>query len=45
VGNPKRSGGLSLQLSNTLDGRFCLDALDLALAQGQPEIFNADQDA
>jgi putative transposase len=31
------------QLSNTLDGRFCLDALDLALAQGKPEIFNTDQ--
>jgi len=31
------------QLSNTLDGRFCLDALDLALAQGTPEIFNTDQ--
>jgi putative transposase len=33
------------QLSNTLDGRFCLDALDLALAQDQPEIFNTDQGA
>jgi len=33
------------QLSNTLDGRFCLDALDLALDQGQPEIFNTDQGA
>lgn len=31
------------QLSNTLDGLFCLDALDLALAQGTPEIFNTDQ--
>jgi putative transposase len=31
------------QLSNTLDGLFCLDALDLALAQGKPEIFNTDQ--
>ena len=31
------------QLSNTLDGRFCLDALGLALAQGRPEIFNTDQ--
>jgi putative transposase len=36
---------LSWQLSNTLDGRFCLDALDMALAQGQPEIFNSDQGA
>jgi len=33
------------QLSNTLDGLFCLDALDLALAQGTPEIFNTDQGA
>ena len=33
------------QLSNTLDGRFCLDALDLALEQGKPEIFNTDQGA
>jgi len=31
------------RLSNTLDGRFCLDVLDSALAQGQPEIFNTDQ--
>jgi putative transposase len=31
------------QLSNTLDGRFCLNALDLALEQGRPEIFNTDQ--
>ncbi len=36
---------LSWQLSNTLDGRFYLDALDLALAQGQPKIFNSDQGA
>ena len=34
---------LSWQLSNTLDGLFCLDALEQALAQGQPEIFNTDQ--
>lgn len=33
------------QLSNTLDGLFCLAALDHALAQGQPEIFNTDQGA
>ena len=31
------------QLSNTLDGRFCLEALHAALQQGQPEIFNTDQ--
>ena len=33
------------QLSNTLDGRFCLEALDAALAQARPEIFNTDQGA
>ena len=36
---------LAWQLSNTLDGRFCLDALERALAQGQPDIFNTDQGA
>jgi putative transposase len=36
---------LSWQLSNTLDGRFCLEALETALSQGQPEIFNTDQGA
>lgn len=30
-------------LSNTLDGRFCVEALDLALAQGHPGVFNTDQ--
>ena len=34
---------LSWRLSNTLDGTFCLEALDEALARGQPEIFNTDQ--
>ena len=34
---------LTWQLSNTLDGRFCLDALQHALRQGQPAIFNTDQ--
>jgi putative transposase len=34
---------LSWRLSNTLDGRFCLEALDEALAISQPEIFNTDQ--
>ena len=34
---------LAWQLSNTLDGRFCLDALRHALRQGQPDIFNTDQ--
>jgi len=31
------------QLSNSLEGRFCLDALDQALSHGCPEIFNTDQ--
>jgi putative transposase len=30
-------------LSNTLDGRFCLEALDEALVISRPEIFNTDQ--
>jgi putative transposase len=33
------------QLSNTLDGLFCLDALQTALAHGRPEVFNTDQGA
>src|SRR5207245_7953047 len=33
----------SWRLSNTLEGRFCLEALDAALALGQPEIFHTDQ--
>ena len=36
---------LSWRLSNTLDGRFCRDALEAALTQGKPEIFNTDQGA
>lgn len=36
---------LSWQISNTLDGRFCLEALETALMQGRPEIFNTDQGA
>jgi putative transposase len=34
---------LSWRLSNTLDGRFCLEALDQALSRARPEIFNTDQ--
>ena len=34
---------LAWQLSNTLDIRFCLDALRQALLLGQPDIFNTDQ--
>src|SRR5678816_225875 len=36
---------LTWQLSNTLDGYFCLDALQQALQQGRPQIFNTDQGA
>jgi putative transposase len=36
---------LAWQLSNTLDGRFCLDTLQQALRLGQPDIFNTDQGA
>jgi putative transposase len=31
------------RLSNTLDGAFCRDMLDEALAGGRPEVFNTDQ--
>jgi len=34
---------LSWRLSNSLDGDFCLEALEEALDQGRPEIFNTDQ--
>lgn len=34
---------LAWQLSNTLDNAFCLDALERALAQATPDIFNTDQ--
>lgn len=34
---------LAWQLSNTLEGGFCLVALEKALTQGKPEIFNSDQ--
>ncbi len=33
---------LSWRLSNTLEGQFCLEALDEALSLGRPEIFNTD---
>lgn len=36
---------LSWRVSNTLDGSFCLDALEEALSQHRPEIFNTDQGA
>ena len=34
---------LSWRLSNTLEGTFCLEALEEALAVTTPEIFNSDQ--
>ena len=34
---------LSWRLSNSLDRYFCLEALEEALEQGKPEIFNSDQ--
>jgi putative transposase len=36
---------LAWQLSNTLDSTFCLEALERALTQGCPDIFNTDQGA
>jgi putative transposase len=36
---------LAWQLSNTMDVSFCLTALNRALQQGQPDIFNTDQGA
>jgi putative transposase len=34
---------LAWRLSNLLDASFCIEALEDALSQGQPEIFNTDQ--
>lgn len=34
---------LSWKLSNTLDAGFCIEALEEALKQGCPEVFNTDQ--
>jgi putative transposase len=34
---------ISWRLSNTLDDDFCVAALEEALSQGKPEIFNTDQ--
>jgi len=36
---------LSWRLSNTLDGAFCVEALEEALQIARPEIFNSDQGA
>ena len=34
---------ITWELSNTLESGFCITALQQALQQGQPEIFNTDQ--
>jgi putative transposase len=34
---------LAWRLSNTLEGSFCVEALEAALRDGRPEIFNSDQ--
>ncbi len=34
---------LSWELSNTLDSRFCVEALRRALCFSKPEVFNTDQ--
>ena len=31
------------RLSNTLEAEFCVDALQDALGQGRPEVFNTEQ--
>ncbi len=36
---------LSWRLSNTLTGDFCVEALDAALSQARPQIFNTDRGA
>lgn len=36
---------LSWRMSNTLDSRFCLEALEAALRRAKPHIFNTDQGA
>jgi putative transposase len=36
---------LAWALSNTLEGRFCVEALEAALARGEPVVFNTDQGA
>ena len=36
---------LAWQLSNTLEGSFCIEVLQQALQKGRPDIFNTDQGA
>jgi transposase InsO family protein len=35
---------LASRLSNTLDGTFCIEALEAALAHGEPAVFNTDHE-
>ena len=43
-GKPRPLGrGLPRTGSNTLDAGFCIEALEEALKNGKPEIFNTDQ--
>ena len=37
------AGPQANRLSNTLDADFCLKALEEALSNGKPEVFNTDQ--
>ena len=34
---------LSWEVSNTMESLFCIEALERALEQGEPEVFNTDQ--
>ncbi len=43
--DPCQEHRISWELSNTLDSRFCVSALQAALVERQPEIFNTDQGA
>ena len=36
---------MTRRLSNTLEAGFCVDALQEALGQGRPRVFNTDQDS
>ena len=41
-GDTKPEAGVEMAEAATLDGDFCIEALDMALSQSQPEIFNTD---
>ena len=44
-GDTKPEAGVEMAEAATLDGDFCIEALDTALSQSQPDIFNTDQGA